>query len=137
LLVADERAHIVWMLAQHADHDRAFQLRCLELLKRAVAEGEASPCNLAYLTDRVLLADDEPQIYGTQLTARNDELAPRRLRDPGTVDQRRAALGLETLNAYLYRALQTLGSPSPARITCGRRNERVELWLPEPGETTT
>jgi DNA-directed RNA polymerase subunit RPC12/RpoP len=135
-LVGDEGAHIAWLLAQHADHDRAFQRRCLELLKRSAAEGEASSCDLAYLTDRVLLAYNEPQIYGTQLTAQNGQLVPRRLRDPGTVDERRATLGLETLNAYLHRTLETFGPPSPASITCARCSERVELWLPEPGETT-
>jgi DNA-directed RNA polymerase subunit RPC12/RpoP len=135
-LVGDEGAHIAWMLAQHADQDRVFQRRCLELLKRAVAEGEASPCDLAYLTDRVLLAYGEPQLYGTQLTAQNGQLVPCRLRDQGTVDERRATLGLEPLNAYLHRALETLGPPSPACITCARCNERIELWLPEPGETT-
>jgi DNA-directed RNA polymerase subunit RPC12/RpoP len=135
-LVGDEGAHSAWMLAQHADRDPTFQRRCLELLKRAVADGEASPRDLAYLTDRVLLAYGEPQIYGTQLTARDGQLVPRRLRDPGAVDERRATLGLETLNAYLHRALEILGPPSPACITCARCNERVELWLPEPGETT-
>jgi DNA-directed RNA polymerase subunit RPC12/RpoP len=135
-LVGDEGAHIAWMLVQHADRDRAFQRRCLELLKRAVAEGEASPCDLAYLTDRVLLAYDEPQIYGTQLTAQNGRLVPCRLLDPGTVDERRAGMGLETLDAYLRGALETLGPPSPTCITCTRCNERVELWLPEPGEMT-
>jgi DNA-directed RNA polymerase subunit RPC12/RpoP len=135
-LVGDEGAHTAWMLAQHADHDRGFQRRCLELLQRAVSEGEASPCDLAYLTDRVLLAYGEPQMYGTQLTARNGQLVPRRLHDPGMVDERRATLGLEALDAYLHRALETFGPPSPACITCGRCSERVQLWLPEPGETT-
>ena len=63
-LVGDEGAHIAWLLAQHADRDRAFQRRCLKLLQRAVAEGEASPRDLAYLTDLVLLAYGEPQLYG-------------------------------------------------------------------------
>ena len=134
-LVGDEGAHTAWMLAQHADQDRAFQRRCLGLLRRAVAEGEASPRDLACLTDRVLLAYGEPQVYGTQLTAQNGQLTPRRLRDRDTVDERRATLGLETLNAYLRHALETLGPPSPASIACAGCNERVELWLPEPGET--
>ena len=32
----------------------------------AVAAGDASPGDLAYLTDRVLVAQGEPQVYGTQ-----------------------------------------------------------------------
>lgn len=133
-LVGDEGAHIAWMLAQHADGDRAFQQRCLELLKQAVAAGEASPCDLAYLTDRVLLAYGEPQLYGTQLTARDGQWVPCRLLDPDAVEERRASLGLETLTAYLGRALETFGPPSPAGIACPRCGECIELWLPEPGE---
>src|SRR5437870_3812643 len=30
-----------WLLVQHADHDPAFQRRCLELLEEAVTRGEA------------------------------------------------------------------------------------------------
>jgi hypothetical protein len=91
-MVGDRGAHIAWMLAQHADGDRVFQRRCLELLKQAVAEGEASPCDLAYLSDRVLLARGEPQVYGTQLTARDSQWVPCRLRVPDAVDERRAPL---------------------------------------------
>ncbi len=134
-LVGVEGAHTAWLLAQHADRDRAFQRRCLELLRRAVDDGEASAADLAYLTDRVLLANGEPQFFGTQLTARDGQLVPCRLRDPGAVDARRAAAGLDTLDAYLRRALELSGPPSPARITCTRCNERIELWLPEPGVT--
>jgi hypothetical protein len=133
--VGDEGAHTAWLLAQHADRDRVFQQRCLALLERAVADGEASPSDLAYLTDRVLLARGEPQLYGTQLTARDWRLVPCRLRDPATVDERRAALGLETLKDYLRRSMELSGPPSPASIVCAGCGERIELWLPEPGGT--
>ena len=35
----------------------------------AAGQGKASRTDLAYLTDRVLLAEGEPQEYGTQATA--------------------------------------------------------------------
>src|SRR5262249_17953977 len=54
-LVGEEGAHNAWLLVQHADRDRPFQKRCLELLKDAVQKGEAAGKDLAYLTDRVLV----------------------------------------------------------------------------------
>jgi len=135
--VGEEGAHTAWLLAQHADRDPAFQRRCLGLLRQAVDDGEAAPADLAYLTDRVLLAGGEPQLYGTQLTARDGRLMPCRLRDPDTVDDRRAAAGLEPLDSYLRHVLELNGPPAPARITCTRCDQPVDLWLPEPGETVT
>ena len=44
----------------------AFQRVCLELLGQAVQAGEADARQQAYLTDRVLLAEGNQQLYGTQ-----------------------------------------------------------------------
>ena len=46
----------MWLLAQHADADPAFQRHCLGLLAAAVEAGEATLTDQAFLTDRVLLA---------------------------------------------------------------------------------
>jgi len=54
--VGEDGAHAAWLLAQHADSDPAFQRKCLGLVTHAAACGEASSVELAYLTDRVLLA---------------------------------------------------------------------------------
>ena len=77
--------------------------RCLDLLAAAVEAGAAARRELAYITDRVLLAEGEPQEYGTQVTVRDGQYEPRNLRDPDTVDERRAAVGLEPLADYLGR----------------------------------
>lgn len=89
-MAGEDGAHAAWLLAQHADRDPAFQRRCLDLITEAVEHGEASPVELAYLTDRVLLAEGQPQEYGTQAEGREDGYVPRRLRDPEHVDERRA-----------------------------------------------
>jgi len=132
-LVGDEGAHAAWLLAQHADRDPWLQQRCLKLLEQAVAAGEASPGDLASLTDRVLLADGATQIYGTQMTAREGRYIACRLRDPETVDERRASVGLETLEAYLSRALDLYGPPSPTHVICPNCRAEIEAWLPELG----
>ncbi len=65
-LVGPVGASHAWLIAQHADRDPTFQAECLELLRAALVAGDASTGQLAYLTDRVLCARGEPQIYGTQ-----------------------------------------------------------------------
>jgi hypothetical protein len=135
-LVGEDGAQAAWLLVQHADLNPGFQRRCLELLRHAVERGEASPADLAHLTDRVLLASGEPQLYGTQVTVREGQYVPARLHDPETVDTRRAAVGLGPIAEHLGRALDRHGAPQPARQACPRCGEPIELWPPEPGETT-
>lgn len=100
-VVGEDGAQAAWLLAQHADQDPAFQRNCLDLMTEAAECGEASRAHVAYLTDRVLLAEGQPQEYGTQMTARKEGWVPRRLRDPGRVDERRAAMSLEPLADYI------------------------------------
>jgi hypothetical protein len=99
-LVAEDGAVAAWLLAQHADQDPALQRRCLDLM-RAAPETEVSPSHIAYLTDRVLLAEGESQVYGTQMTMAGGEYRPENLRDPDSVDQRRAAVGLDPMAKHL------------------------------------
>jgi Sulfotransferase family len=134
-LVGEDGAEAAWLLAQHADLHPAFQKRCLGLLRQAVERGEASPADLAHLTDRVLLAEGEAQLYGTQLAIREGRYVPARLRDPETVDARRAAMGLEPIARHLARALDRGGPPQPRRKACPACGDPVALWPPAPGET--
>ena len=100
-LVGEEGAHSAWLLVQHADHDVAFQKKCLDLLKAAVEQEEASPQDFAYLTDRVLIAEKRRQIYGTQLTQEGDKFKPLPIEDEEHVDDRRKEIGLQPLAEYL------------------------------------
>ena len=136
-LIGDAGAHAAWLLAQHADRHPSLQRRCLKLLEEAVAADEASPTDLAYLTDRVLLASGEQQIYGTQMTARDGRFIACRLRAPETVDARRASVGLGTLEAHLRGALDLYGPPSPAPLLCPTCRGEIEVWLPELGGQST
>jgi hypothetical protein len=80
-MVGGDGEHAAWLLAQHADSDPEFQRICLDLVTQAVACSEALPTELAYLTDRVLLAEGKPQEYGTQFEGHEGRWVPRRLRD--------------------------------------------------------
>ena len=136
MLVGADGAHAAWLIAQHADRHPEFQRRCLKLLERAVACGEASRADLAHLTDRVLLARGEPQLYGTQVSARAEGFVAARLRDPERVDARRAAMGLAPIADHLARASERFGTPRPARVACPSCGEDIEVWLSEPGGST-
>jgi hypothetical protein len=92
-LVGDAGAHAAWLLVQHAPSE--LQEQCLPLLEDAVARVDASPIDLAYLTDRVLMHRGEPQVHGTQYLVKGGALELWTVRDPAGLDQRRAALGLE------------------------------------------
>jgi uncharacterized protein DUF6624 len=115
-LVGDDGANATWLLAQHADQDPAAQRRFLDLLRAAVAAGEASPVDLAYLTDRVAVHAGQPQVYGTQLCRDpGGLLTVCEIADPETVDQRRAALGLCPLAAYIVATEQGRSTSARAR----------------------
>lgn len=136
-LVGSDGAHDAWLLVQHADADPAFQRDCLELLTAAAGQTEASWREVAYLTDRVLLAEGKPQEYGTQATGRDGGYAARNLRDPAGVNERRARMGLGPLAAYLEQLAKTYGPPEPATLTCHACGAAVEFWLPDDGQPRT
>jgi hypothetical protein len=113
-LVGVEGSNKAWLIVQHCSP--SFQEECLPLLERAVAAGEATPKNYAYLLDRVRMHQGKPQVYGTQF--RNGELW--KLEDPDHVDERRRSIGLDTMAEYteqmkrLYKPVAPKINPSPS-----------------------
>jgi len=99
-MAGEDGARAAWLLAQHADRDLDLQRTFLEALRGAVAQGEASLANLAYLEDRVRVADGRPQLYGTQFTVTDGEFGPCPIEDPDRLDERRAEAGLDPFAAY-------------------------------------
>jgi hypothetical protein len=133
-LVGEDGADAAWLLAQHADRDLGFQRRCLDLLTTAVTAGEAKRQHLAYLTDRVLLAEGQQQVYGTQMTASRGRWVPKNLRDPDTVDERRAPVDLGPLAEYLDDANKNFGPPGRTTFSCPGCGSPIEFDLPEDNE---
>ncbi len=94
-LVGDDGEHAAWLVAQQEIDDVGLQRRCLELLEIAVACGDADPVHLAYLHDRVRMADGREQLYGSQFVRdEQGRLVPWPVDDLQRVDARRARLGL-------------------------------------------
>ncbi len=94
----EDADHHAWLLAQHSDLDRAFQREVLSLLEPLALEGETDPINFAYLYDRLAMADNKPQRYGTQGRCTLDGgLNPIVLEDEENIDRIRASVGLPEL----------------------------------------
>jgi hypothetical protein len=101
---APEASSNAWLLAQHADKDRPFQRQALELLRAAVDRKQATPRDLAYLSDRLDVADDRLQQFGTQFHQYGRcsfVLFP--VDSLEQVDERRRAIGMESLAEYAAR----------------------------------
>ncbi|MCC7432763.1 hypothetical protein IT412_04540 [Candidatus Peregrinibacteria bacterium] len=98
-----------WLLVQHADHDPEFQKKCLDLMK-SEREGEVSKRNIAYLEDRIAVADGKPQIYGTQFHKNSSgQLEPLPIQNADNVDKRRKEMGLEPLTENQRRIQERYG----------------------------
>jgi hypothetical protein len=93
-LVGSEGATAAFLIAQHADRDFAFQEYCLELMRDAVAAGDASAQHLAFLTDRVRVNQNRPQLYGTQVGIVEGQCVLKEIEDAPGVNERRFAMGL-------------------------------------------
>jgi hypothetical protein len=112
-LVGEDGAFAAWLLIQHADFNLDLQKRGLAMMRAAVEADDADPSDLAYLIDRVLVAEGKPQIYGTQLSIDEDgAITPRTpIEDEANVDARRAEMDLGTLQAYYDEFRESMEAP--------------------------
>lgn len=100
-VVGDLGNSCLFLVIQHADQKT--QEKYLPMMREAVELGNAKASSLALLEDRVALGQGKRQIYGSQLQPDPETgeyfLSP--LIAPETVNERRAKMGLETIEEYL------------------------------------
>jgi len=77
-------------------------------MKILARQDEFAAVHLAYLTDRILAVEGKPQIYGTQggLDS-NGVIVPRLIEDEEHVNERRKAIGLESIEEY-FKAMNEM-----------------------------
>jgi hypothetical protein len=95
-MVGAEACQGAFLLCQHADDDLPFQKQVLRLMQQRA--GDVPKKNIAYLTDRIMVAEEGRQLYGTQMCGR---LQPCPIVDSARVDERRREMGLGTMKEYL------------------------------------
>ncbi|MFD4661112.1 DUF6624 domain-containing protein [Kitasatospora sp. NPDC058444] len=101
-LVGEDAARAAWLIAQHADRQLDVQRRALRLMEQAVADGAASPRDLAFLQDRTLVNEGKKQIYGTQIAGVKDGAPiPWPCEEPERMDERRAEVGIPPFAEYI------------------------------------
>lgn len=99
-----------WVLVQHADRDPEFQAEVLARMEPYLESGGVSGSDYAHLWDRVAVNTDRLQRYGTQPTweCKDGRLELQPLEDPETVDERRRAMGMGTVEDGLRAMAQAV-----------------------------
>jgi hypothetical protein len=132
-LVGEDGAIAAWFIAQHSISDPPFQRRVLELLREALARGEVSPKAPAFLEDRICCFEGRPQIYGTQFEPdRNGVLQPYPIADPEHVNERRRAIGLNTIEERT-REMRAGEQPEPNPAAWAEYERQLQEWLRRVG----
>ncbi len=121
-LVGREASRAAWLLVQHADSAPDFQAAVLGELEPLLAEGAIDRRDYALLTDRVLVAREQAQRYGTQYVTRTVEGVPvfapaTPIEDPANLDARRASMGLEPHADYVEELRAVMGIPDDIPVT--------------------
>jgi hypothetical protein len=129
-LVGKEGAHAAWLVLQHAIGNPPLQRRGLELLRRAVAEGEAPAVEAAMLEDRIRSFEGKPQVYGTQFDwDEHGRLSPLPIEDETNVDERRRSVGLPALAEDTRRKREAMArSPEKPPHDWAERQRQFEAW---------
>ncbi len=96
--VGQEANEATWLIIQHSIGQPRFMKKCAKLLRIAVRESKEDPKSLAFLTDRIAVLEETPQLYGTQFDWDEDgKLSPNHFDDLIKVNERRELIGLNTL----------------------------------------
>ncbi len=93
--VGTDAADAAWLIVQHAISLPDFQRRMLALIEQS---NDIPAWQAAYLADRIRVFEGRPQIYGTQFDWDDTgNLSPHPIANPEGVNQRRASIGLGTI----------------------------------------
>ena len=102
-LIGEKGTTTLFLVIQHADHN--IQAKYLPMIDKAMKDNNLPKRQFAMFYDRLILSRGEKQLYGTQLAMSKDIELPYvlPLEDPENVDQRRAEMGLNTMQENLNR----------------------------------
>lgn len=128
--VGKEANEATWLVIQHSIGQPVFMKKCAELLKSAVNENKADPKYLAYLTDRIAVFEDKPQLYGTQFDwDEYGNLSPNLFDHVTKVNERRKAIGLNTLEEQteiIRKQVKNENQSPPTDFE--KRKKEIEEW---------
>jgi hypothetical protein len=135
--VGKEANEATWLIIQHSIGQPEFMRKCAELLENAVRENKADLKSLAYLTDRIAVFEEKPQLYGTQFDwDKFGNLSPNTFDDLNKVNERRKSIGLNTIEEQteIIRARVKSENQSPPK-DFEKRKQEIEQWKKNVGWT--
>lgn len=134
-IVGEDGAAAAFRILQHAISCPDLQRRGLALILEAIPRGDANALDAAYLSDRIAMYEGREQIFGTQFDwDTNGQLSPAPIKNPETVDARRASLGLPTMTDTIAEMRATAaaeGGAPPADLA--QRRAQFEDWARRVG----
>ncbi len=91
----------IWLVVQHGAMQ--YQKKYIPFFKDCAAQGKLRQTSVAMMEDRILMREGEPQIYGTQVVKdmETGKWKVYEIADPESLNERRAAIGFETIEDYL------------------------------------
>lgn len=98
----------VFSVVQHSP-DMAFRAQVLAEIRPYAERGEIDRQNYALMYDKVELAAGRQQLYGSQYKCIDGQYNVHDLKDPETVDVRRAAMGMGPLQEYIEQGRDYYG----------------------------
>jgi hypothetical protein len=135
--VGKEASEATWLIIQHSIGQPKFMKKCMKLLEIAVHQNKANSKNLAYLTDRIAVFENKPQLYGTQFDwDEKGELSPNLIDDLKKVNQRRKSIGLNSIEEQtkIIRKQAKNNNQSPP-TNFKQRKQEIEEWKKTVGWT--
>lgn len=91
-MVGKKASFNAWLLVQHADHDLQFQKRVLKILENIYKKNikDINPANIAFLMDRICVAEKRKQLFGTQFYCnKKGVFSPRPIANIKNIEKRR------------------------------------------------
>ncbi|MGD1840067.1 MAG: DUF6624 domain-containing protein [Thermonemataceae bacterium] len=133
--VGAEASEAAWLVIQHAIGKPSFMKKCAALLESLVSEYKIDLRPLVYLTDRIAVFEGKPQLYGTQFDwDENGLLSPSLFDDLTKVNQRRKALGFNTLEEQtqlMRKQVESENQKPPADFK--ERKQAFDEWRKKVG----
>ncbi|MGQ0532057.1 MAG: DUF6624 domain-containing protein [Caulobacteraceae bacterium] len=133
--LGEDGARAAFLILQHAIGHPDLQRRGLALMLEAIPRGQANALDAAYLSDRIAVLEGHAQTFGTQFDwDANGQLSPALIREPETLDERRASVGLPSIAdsiADMRANAAAEGARAPADLA--QRRAEYEAWARKAG----
>jgi len=132
-LVSEDGAEAAWLVAQHSIGEPAFFREAYQLVEQAVAQNDAPAWQAAYMLDRIRMFEGKPQVYGSQFDwDENGVMGPLPIEDPERVNERRATVGLPSIEEITRRHRENMRGEKPP-VDWKTRQKEMDAWARRVG----